>query len=509
MTTPITKILVANRGEIAIRVIRACRDAKITSVAIYSGCDDTAYHVRLADEAYWVGPAPSRDSYLNQRRIIEVAKISGAQAIHPGYGFLAENAAFAKLCEDSGIIFIGPKSETIALLGDKLEARRTAIKAGLPVVPGTDFDITDMSQVKQNAQEIGFPILVKAAAGGGGKGMRVVRADDPLEESIASAVREAGSAFGDGRVYFERYLERPRHVEIQILADMHGNAIHLGERECSVQRRHQKVIEESPSPIMTEELRSRMGKAAVDIVKESGYIGAGTVEFLVDQDRSFYFLEVNTRLQVEHPVTEMVTGIDIVREQFRIAEGQELSFRQEDVRPYGHAIECRIYAEDPHQDFMPSTGTITEYREPAGPGIRIDSGVLSGSEIPIYYDPIIAKLVIWGRTREEAMERTLRAVMEYRISGVHTTLDFACAVMRSRGFILGDYATDFIDREFPKRDFVCRDATVEERAAIAAILYEHLSRHKVTTTMARTPQDDSGWKAYHRARGVRRLNGGR
>ncbi|UCD18494.1 MAG: ATP-grasp domain-containing protein, partial [Candidatus Zixiibacteriota bacterium] len=456
-----------------------------------------------------VGPASSRESYLNQQRIIEVAGVTGADAIHPGYGFLAENAEFAGRCEKAGIIFIGPKSETIALLGDKLEARRTARGAGLSVVPGTDFDIRDMSKAAALADEIGYPILVKAAAGGGGKGMRIIRAGDPLIESVESAVREAGSAFGDGRVYFEKYLERPRHVEMQILADRYGRAVYLGERECSIQRRHQKVIEESPSPIMTGELRARMGKAAIDIVLASGYVGAGTVEFLVDQDHSFYFLEVNTRLQVEHPVTEMVTGIDIVRNQIRIAEGRPLDIKQEDIRPNGHAIECRIYAEDPHHDFMPSTGTVTECREPSGPGVRVDSGIVAGSEIPLFYDPIIAKLVVWGRTREEAIARSLRAILEYRIAGVRTTLDFACAVMNSRGFILGDYATDFIDREFPERQFACRDTGVEERAAIAAILYEHFSRQRVSAGSVRRGQSSSGWLQYHRGQGIKRLGGGR
>lgn len=500
------KILVANRGEIAIRVIRACRDAGIRSVAIYSDCDKTAFHVRLADEAYYVGPSPSRESYLNQKKIIEVAKRANVKAIHPGYGFLAENAEFAKLCEKEGIIFIGPKSKTIALLGDKLAARQTAIKAGLPVVPGTEFDLKEASVVIEKAAEIGYPVLIKAAAGGGGKGMRIVRSEENLTESLESAIREAGSAFGDGRVYLEKYLERPRHIEIQILTDSHGNAVYLGERECSIQRRHQKVIEESPSPIMSEELRREMGEAAVNIARESGYLGAGTVEFLVDQELNFYFLEVNTRLQVEHPVTEMVTGVDLVREQIRIAEGRPMTLTQESIGSRGHAIECRIYAEDPHQNFMPSTGTITEYREPSGPGIRVDSGVVAGSEIPMFYDPIISKLIVWGRDRKEAIDRMRRALTEYRISGVHTTIGFGCSVMRSARFHMGDYATDFIDVEFPERVFECPEADQAEKAAIAGVIYEYINRQKVRTTFKKRSDCRSNWLQYHRREGVKGLS---
>lgn len=502
----IRKILVANRGEIAIRVIRACHDAGIVSVAVYSDIDKTAYHVRLAEEAYNIGPAPARDSYLNQQNILKAVKQSGADALHPGYGFLAENADFARLCEENGIIFIGPRWQTIAHLGDKLEARRTAIKAGLPVVPGTDFDMNDKKDIQSIGRKIGFPLLVKAAAGGGGKGMRVVRSEENLEESVESAIREAGSAFGDGRVYFEKYLIDPRHIEMQILADAHGNAVYLGERECSIQRRHQKVIEESPSPMMTPELRKRMGKAAVSLAKESGYLGAGTVEFLVDEKMNFYFLEVNTRLQVEHPVTEMVTGFDLVREQIRVAEGEPLSIKQGDVQPRGHAIECRVYAEDPHQDFLPSTGVISEYREPSGPGVRVDSGVVSGSEIPVYYDPIIAKLVVWGRDRSEAIKRAERALTEYRISGLHTTVGFAGVVMRSARFQSGDYNTGFIDKEFPDRAFESPAAGQAKKAAFAAVIFNHLERHKVSVTLKRGAENRAGWVQYYRTQGVNRLN---
>ncbi len=503
--TKIKKVLVANRGEIAIRVIRACVDHGIKSVGIFSDCDRTALHARMADEVYYVGESPSKQSYLNQGKIIEIVKKSGADAVHPGYGFLAENAAFAKRCEEEGIIFIGPKSETIALLGDKLEARNLAVKAGLPVVPGAEFDNDKLGEVSKIAQKIGYPVLVKAAAGGGGKGMRVVHSGKDLQESLESAIREAGSAFGDGRVFMEKYLVKPRHVEIQIFADRYGNAIHLGERECSVQRRHQKVIEESPSPVMTPELREKMGNAAVNIAKASGYIGAGTVEFLVDQSRNFYFLEVNTRLQVEHPVTEMVTGIDLVREQFRVAEGYELSVTQKDYSPRGHAIECRIYAEDAHENFMPSTGTVGEYREPLGPGVRVDSGVVSGSTIPVYYDPIIAKMVVLGANRTEAIERTIRALREYRISGVHTTIGFAYTVMHNEKFRKGDYSTDFIDQEYPERNFEYAGEDQEKKAAIAATVFEYMNRQKVSLSMKRGPESRNGWVSYYRSQGIRKL----
>ncbi|MCP4705134.1 MAG: acetyl-CoA carboxylase biotin carboxylase subunit [candidate division Zixibacteria bacterium] len=513
------KVLVANRGEIAVRIIRGCADAGIKSVAIYSECDRTAYHVRLADEVYYVGPSPSNESYLVQNKIIEIAKKSKADAIHPGYGFLAENAEFAKLCEKSGIIFIGPKSETIALLGDKLEARQMAIKAKLPLVPGDEFDNSNISQVESIAEKIGYPVLIKAAAGGGGKGMRVVEEKAKLTESVESAIREATNAFGDGRVFIEKYVVKPRHVEIQIMADMYGNAIHLGERECSIQRRHQKVIEESPCPIMTPELLKRMGDAAVNIVKESKYVGAGTVEFLVDKDLNFYFLEVNTRLQVEHPITEMVTGIDIVREQFRIAEGKKLSIKQQDVKQNGHAIECRIYAEDSEQGFMPSTGTINQYREPSGPGVRVDAGVVAGSQIPIYYDPMIAKMAVWGADRNEAIERTLRALREYSISGLSTTIGFACAVMNNQNFRMGDYATDFVGKEFPEMKFSCQKEDVKQKAAISAAVFEYLESGKVSLNSTVEQKGGSaakggttskdGWSRYYRGRGVTRLGGGR
>ena len=398
MSKPIKKILIANRGEIAVRIIRAARELGITSVAVFSSADRSACHVAMADEAYFIGGAPSPESYLDQNKIIDTAKKCQADAIHPGYGFLAENAGFARLCNNEKIIFIGPKAETIELLGDKIQARQKAIEAGLPVIPGQEIDVADSDDALAKAKSIGFPVLIKAIAGGGGKGMRVVNSTEEFNESLIRASSEAKSAFGDGRVFLEKYLVNPRHIEFQILCDSHGNAVHLGERECSIQRRHQKLIEESPSPVMTPELRLKMGEAALKIGRASNYIGAGTVEFMVDSDMSFYFLEVNTRLQVEHPVTELVTAIDLVKEQIAIAENKKLSFSQNEISFSGHAIECRISAEDPQQGFVPSTGTIRDYRMPSGPGVRLDSGVESGSEISVYYDPLFAKLIVWGKT---------------------------------------------------------------------------------------------------------------
>lgn len=507
MLTSISKILIANRGEIAVRVIRACRDLGITSVAVYSECDKAAYHVRMADEAVAIGPSPSSQSYLVHDNIIKAARESGADAIHPGYGFLSENPVFAKRCEDEGIIFIGPRSETITALGDKLQARAMAIKAGLPVVPGGDIEPADMSIAQVLAIKMGFPILVKAAAGGGGKGMRVVENEAQFIEAVLSASSEAKSAFGDGRVFIEKYLTRPRHIEIQILCDQHGNCLYLGERECSIQRRHQKVIEESPSPIMTPELRRTMGEAAVEIARSAGYVGAGTVEFLVDQDLSFYFLEVNTRLQVEHPVTEMVTGLDLVKEQIAIAEGMTLRHKQDDIVLRGHAIECRIYAEDPEEGFMPSTGVLRNYRIPAGPGVRVDSGVVIYSEIPIYYDPMIAKLVVWGNTREEAISRTRRALEEYRISGVKTTIGFHRTVLANPRFLKGELSTRFLPEEYPDSTYRRTDEKTAELAALAAALDRFQSERKIASAQSsngKLTAPVSRWKQYHRMLGLDR-----
>jgi acetyl-CoA carboxylase biotin carboxylase subunit len=441
------KILIANRGEIAVRVMRACREMDISTVAVYSEADAAALHVRLADEAYLLGPAPSAESYLRMDRVIEVALRSGAEAVHPGYGFLSENAAFARAVRDAGLVFIGPSPEAMELMGSKTSARRAAEAAGAPVVPGTNDPLESLEQARETAARVGYPVMLKAAAGGGGKGMRLVAAEGELASAFDTARSEAASAFGDPSVYIEKAVERPRHVEIQVFADAHGRTVHLGERECSIQRRHQKVIEECPSPINDPNLREAMGAAAVQIARAADYVGAGTVEFLVsDVTRDFYFLEMNTRLQVEHPVTELVTGLDLVREQIRVAAGLPLSFAQGDVRLTGHAVECRVYAEDPLQNFMPSPGRITRLRVPAGPGVRDDGGVYEGAEVSIYYDPMISKLATWGRTRLEAIERMRRALDEYVVGGIKTTLPFFREVMRDEEFVAGRLDTGFIPR---------------------------------------------------------------
>jgi acetyl-CoA carboxylase biotin carboxylase subunit len=462
------KVLVANRGEIAVRIIRACREMGIETVAVFSEADRVALHVRQADEAYAVGPAPSRDSYLRIDRILEVARKTGAEAIHPGYGFLAESAEFAGACEAAGVVFIGPKSETIALMGEKTSARREAVAAGVPVVPGTLEPLADDLAIARAAEGIGFPLMLKAAAGGGGKGLRFVARAEDLEAATARARSEASSAFGDDRVYIERAVLGPRHIEIQVLADNHGNAVHLFERECSIQRRHQKVIEESPSPFVTPEMRERMGALAVALVKRVGYVNAGTLEFLVDQDRNPYFLEMNTRLQVEHPVTEMVTGEDLVKLQIRIAQGETLPFKQEDLRQRGHSIECRVYAEDPDHGFLPSPGRILALRPPGGPGVRDDSGVYEGYEVPIHYDPLISKLSVYGYSRRDAILRMRRAVSEYKVLGIKTTLPFFERVLHHPGFLAGDYDTSFVEKAFADVDRK-RERPVEIAVAAAAI----------------------------------------
>ena len=465
------KILIANRGEIAVRIIRACRELGISPVAVYSEADRAALHVRLADEAYAIGAAPSVESYLKIERIIDAARRSGAKAIHPGYGFLAENAEFARAVRDAGIVFIGPRPEAMELMGSKTNARRAAQSAGAPIVPGTTEPLGSLEEAHEVAARLGYPVMLKAAAGGGGKGMRLVASAEELPSAFTTAQSEAASAFGDPQVYLEKAVVRPRHIEIQVFADEHGNVVHLGERECSIQRRHQKVIEECPSPINDPELRARMGEAAVRIACAAGYVNAGTVEFLVsDETREFYFLEMNTRLQVEHPVTELVTGIDLVREQIRVASGEKLSFTQEDVRWTGHAIECRIYAEDPENNFMPSPGRITELRVPTGPGIRDDGGVYAGAEVSIYYDPMISKLVAWGRTRSEAIDRLRRALDEYFIEGIKTTLPFFREIVRDDEFICGQLDTGFIERFNRRRAPVSGDRTERDMAVIAAAI---------------------------------------
>ena len=489
------KILIANRGEIAVRVIRACRDLGIKSVAVFSEPDRSALHVRLADEAYPIGPAPSNQSYLVIDKIINAAKESGAEAIHPGYGFLAENPGFAKSCADNSIVFIGPPPSAIQMMGDKMAARKAMIAASVPVVPGTEEPVSDEKTALKTAKAIGYPVLIKAAAGGGGKGMRVVASEDDMKSSLRGAKSEAGSAFGDDRIYIEKYLTRPRHIEIQIMADSHGNYVYLGERECSIQRRHQKVIEEAPSPLVDPEMRARMGKSAVAAARAAGYVNAGTVEFLADNDRNFYFLEVNTRLQVEHPVTELVTGLDLAVEQIHIAAGEKMSFSQDDIRIDGHAIECRIYAEDPSSGFLPSTGTLRGYHEPAGPGVRIDSGVYEGAEISVYYDPMISKLLTHGKDRKQAIERMKRALTEYRISGVTTNIEFHKCIIDHPEFVKGHLSTHFID-DFYKDDADQPDH-IAEAAAVAAALYEHNARNKLSASPLKKTRV-SPWKISNR-----------
>ncbi|MBC8183535.1 acetyl-CoA carboxylase biotin carboxylase subunit [candidate division KSB1 bacterium] len=475
------KILIANRGEIAIRIMRACKEMEISTVAVYSEIDRTAGHVRYADEAYLLGPAPANESYLVIEKIIKAAIDSKAEAIHPGYGFLAENPEFAAEVKRNGLVFIGPEPETIRLLGDKMSARETMIKAGVPIVPGLEQAASTYLEAREQANQIGYPILLKAAAGGGGKGMRIVNSANEIEQLFKMARSEAKSAFGDDRIYIEKYIKNPRHIEFQIFADRHGNIVHLGERECSIQRRHQKVIEESPSPIIDSdpEMRERMGKAAIKAANAADYINAGTVEFLVDKDKNFYFLEVNTRLQVEHPVTELVTGLDLAKEQIRIANGEKLSFKQDEIKMRGSSIECRIYAEDPENNFLPSIGLIQSYREPNGPGVRVDSGFSKGDTISIYYDPLISKLVTWGKDRSEAIQRMKRALAEYQISGVQTVIPFHKKVMDQPNFLSGDFSTHFIQ---DKMDQLAQTNSISEEdkkaLAIISCLFDFQSKKK-------------------------------
>ena len=485
------KILVANRGEIAVRVLRACRELGISSVTVYSDADRNALHTRYADEVYYLGPAPATESYLRIDKIIEVAKTSHAEAIHPGYGFLAENTEFAKACEASNIAFIGPNSKAIELLGDKIASKETMNGAGIPVIPGSPDAIEKEENAMRITEEIGFPVLIKAAGGGGGKGMRIVREKKELIGAMKQAMGEAQSAFGNPTIFIEKFLDAPRHIEFQIIADDYGNVVHLFERECSIQRRHQKLIEESPSAIMTPELRKKMGEAAVKAVKASKYTNAGTVEFMVDKDKNFYFLEMNTRLQVEHPVTELITGIDIVKEQFVIASGEKLSLKQEDIEMHGSAIECRISAEDPEQNFAPSTGRIVELIEPGGPGVRFDSGIYEGVEVPIYYDPLIAKLLVWAPTRSEAIERMKRALGETVIRGIKTSIPFHRIVMNNSRFTAGDYDTTFIDRVLGKLQYKKENYEI---AAIAAALGKILGEQQAMTVKAKGKSDMSLWK---------------
>ena len=504
------KILIANRGEIAVRIIRACRDLRISPVAVFSEADASALHVRLADEAYCIGPAPSNQSYLNIAAIISVAQASGAEAIHPGYGFLAENAEFAQSVKKAGLTFIGPSPEAMEVMGSKTSARRAAVAAGVPVVPGTTESLPDYAAARATAAEFGYPVMLKAAAGGGGKGMRQVAAESELLAAFETAQSEAASAFGDRAIYLEKLVERPRHIEIQIFSDACGNCVHLGERECSIQRRHQKVIEECPSPLNDPSLRERMGAAAIRIAMAVDYVGAGTVEFLFsDATKEFYFLEMNTRLQVEHPVTELVTGFDLVREQITVAAGAALSFDQDDVKWRGHAIECRVYAEDPDNNFFPAPGRITFLRVPAGPGIRDDGGVAEGDEVSIHYDPMISKLAAWGPTRAAAIDRLRRALDEYAVAGIKTTLPFFREIVRDEEFIAGRLDTGFISRfnerrerpnERPHPAGEAQSVSLkQDMAIIAAALGYTRARQK---TSPNHQGEQSKWKLAGRAAGL-------
>lgn len=503
------KILIANRGEIAVRIIRACRDLDISPVGVYSEADKTAVHIGLCDEAVCIGPPPSLQSYLNIAAIIDAAKTTQAEAIHPGYGFLAENADFARAVTEASLVFIGPSAGAIENMGSKTSARRAAVEAGVPIVPGTVDPLNSLEEAAELAEQFGYPIMLKASAGGGGKGMRLVASREQLRSAFDNAKSEAASAFGDSSLYLEKAIERPRHIEIQVFADTHGNVAHLGERECSIQRRHQKVIEECPSPINDSSLREQMGAAAVKLARAVDYVGAGTVEFLVaDATREFYFLEMNTRLQVEHPVTELVTGIDLVREQILVANGAPLSFKQEDVAWIGHAIECRVYAEDPENSFFPSPGRISYLQVPFGPGIRDDSSVELNSEVSIHYDPLISKLAAWARTRDESIDRLRRALDEYEVGGIKTTLPFFRQIVRDEEFTSGRLDTEFIAR-FSERREAARALSSDDRDSdaqrlqdiaviAAAIHYAKLQREASFNNQS--PRDiQNRWKMSGRA----------
>jgi acetyl-CoA carboxylase biotin carboxylase subunit len=493
------KILIANRGEIAVRIITTAKEMGIKTVAVYSDFDRYSLFAKIADEAYYIGESPSSQSYLCAEKIIEVAKKSGAEGIHPGYGFLSERGYFAKMCEDNGIKFIGPGYKSIDLLGSKTEAKALSIKNKIPVVPGTDKPLQDFSLIKKIAKDIGYPILIKASAGGGGKGMRIVREEADIESSLSMAQSEAKSSFGDDSVFIEKYIENPRHIEFQILADEHGNVIHLGERECSMQRRHQKIIEETPSVIMDEKLRKEMGECAKRIVMAAGYSNAGTVEFIVDQKNNFYFLEVNTRLQVEHPITELRTGLDLVREQFKIASGEKLTMSQEDVKLMGHTIECRICAEDSEANFMPSTGKITYIKNVLSNGMREDTGIEQGNEISIYYDPMISKLISHGETREVAIDKMKRSLRDYKLVGIKTNINFLLKLLECEEFISGNYHTQFIEKEFLKRMSERKSAdnisgeSVNVAIALSAALYKENKIRKTVSKPTSVSQPKSLW----------------
>ncbi len=501
----IKKVLVANRGEIAVRVMRSCRELGLVTVAVFSDADRKALHVRYADEAYYIGPAPSRESYLNIDSIIEAAKKSGADAIHPGYGFLSENPMFSERCKEEGIIFIGPSAYSISAMGDKITARQTMQKAGVPVVPGTMQPIRDEDEACKVVNEIGLPVMIKASAGGGGKGMRLVKKNEELLPFFRRAKSEALNAFGNDSVYIEKFIESPHHIEFQILADRHGNVIHLFERECSIQRRHQKVIEETPSPLMTPKLREEMGRFAVAAAKAVNYEGAGTIEFIVSDNLDYYFLEMNTRLQVEHPITERVVGVDLVKEQINIANGTALTLKQDELVQNGHAIQCRIYAEDTDNNFMPQPGIVRHITEPLGLGVRYDGYVYEGYEIPIYYDPLISKLISWGKTRQESIARMRRALYEYKITGVKTNIKFLERIMDIPDFVDGKYNTNFIEKNSAVL-FTPRACGTEcEDMALIACFIDYLDKIEKLQPPRVKEELASTWKDFGRKRNVLRL----
>jgi acetyl-CoA carboxylase, biotin carboxylase subunit len=497
MNPPFRKILIANRGEIAVRIMRTCRELGVGTVAVYSDADAAMPHVLAADEAYRIGPPPSRESYLKVDALLDVARRSGAQAIHPGYGFLAENPSFAAAVADAGLVFIGPPASAIRAMGDKTSARALVKKAGVPIVPGTEEPLRNVDDAKAFILTHGTPVLLKAAAGGGGKGMRVVHALDELPSAFAQAQSEARSAFGDERIYIEKYLEQPRHIEIQILADAHGSVIHLGERECSIQRRHQKIIEESPSVLVDETMRAAMGDTACRAARACGYVNAGTIEFLVDRSRNFYFLEMNTRLQVEHPVTELRTGLDLVAEQLNIAAGRPLGIRQEDVRWKGHAIECRICAEDPANDFFPSTGHITHLRPAQGPGMREDRGIEVGSDVSLFYDPLLSKVIAWAGDREHAIARMVRALREYEVTGVTTNVGVHLFVLQHADFLAGTFDTGFLGKYLNQdtlKGFLA-DSILPAAVLAAWVSHEHRNGQKPLQPATVPGKRPSGWKS--------------
>lgn len=496
------KILIANRSEIAVRVVRACHELGIAAVAVYSEADRAALHVLRADEAYLIGKATATESYLNIERILDAAKRSGADAIHPGYGFLSENPAFARACKHAGIKFIGPSPESIELMGSKTRARQHMQKAGVPMVPGTSRGVESPAEAKKAASNLGYPVMLKAAAGGGGKGMRLVTGEAELAAALESARSEAQRAFGDSEVYLEKAIFNPRHIEMQVLADEHGNCVSLGERECSIQRRHQKVLEESPSPAASPEMRKRMGEVAVKAARAAGYTNAGTVEFLVDADGNFYFLEMNTRLQVEHPITEQVTGLDLVHLQIRIAAGERLPFTQKDVGPRGHAIECRVYAEDPENNYLPSPGEITALREPSGPGVRVDSGIYPGWNVPLEYDPLLAKVIGFGENREQAIARLQRALQEYFVGGVKTNLPLLRRILSDPEFRSGAADTGYLARS-SERLQSAPDQTYQEVAVIAAGIFHVLDSEKGLNEKQNRSAIPSNWRNAVRAEALR------